>query len=329
MQYTKHTLKKEIFTFVIAAHAVLLALLFFCDKGDFEQEKFLIKTNSLAATVVFMPLHKRVPAQSVKSASTDTQKSRRVMSHDAYQKALDRKKAVKKAVKKPPAPKKPIVSKPVVKTVTTEKKSVTSKADVKSPTTLRQEKVKAIVEKNKPKTVKQAVKAVAKKAEVKSIVDKKHEKKIATKEVKQPEKIQEVTPVEPAKVEEAKISEPLKIDEVVASDVQEVSTVEDEEDDDIDLDNVSFVGRYDLEKYEIEEKIKTEIAKHWKSPIGIAKTVTCELGIVVGLDGKVLQVTIKKGSGSLVYDMSAKAAAYQSRFPKEVCGKEFTIVLGA
>ena len=96
----------------------------------------------------------------------------------------------------------------------------------------------------------------------------------------------------------------------------------------IDLDNIILVGSYDYEKNEIAASIKNEIEKYWKSPIGASKSTTCELLINVGLDGKATKVTVKKGSGSLVFDMSARAAVYQSQFRKEICGKEFIIVLG-
>ena len=341
MQYTKATFKKEIFLFVVAAHFLCLMLLLFFDKGDFEQERFLIKTNSLASTVVFMPLHKRVPVHEQKSASAESKdKSRKVMSHDAYQKAIERRKKAKKQKKIVSVPKKTGQAQKSAKPVNVEKTAVVKNVDkVKAPTTLHHEKVKAVVEKKAVKSSK-----VADKKELKKLVEQKkpvsEKKQVEKNQKKEEKKIVQKVPEPKAVVEENPIIEQLPVHEETVPVVQAATVVEDierardvhgddEDENEFDVDDVSFVGRYDLEKYEIEEKIKTVIAKHWKSPICVAKTVTCELGIVVGSDGKALQVDIKKGSGSMAYDMSARAAAYQSCFPKEVCNKTFTIVLGS
>ena len=184
---------------------------------------------------------------------------------------------------------------------------------------------KKIAEKSvdKKKVVEKTVEKVAKKE---SIAEKKEQ--AAAETDKKIEPVAQVAPVqpEPVKQEAPELVQTVQPDqEIIESD--DLDDVAD--DTDIDLHNVSFVGRYDLEKYEIEEKIKTEITKHWKFPFGVSKTTSCELSVTVGTDGNALLVTVKKSSGVLVYDMSAKAAAYQSRFPKEVYGKEFTIVLGS
>ena len=162
----------------------------------------------------------------------------------------------------------------------------------------------------------------------------------------------EKKPVEPsvAKIPEKKDTEEVKaiqpIEQVeeqqeVASAVQPEESIaqiesddsddgsDDDDEDDIDLDNITFVGRYDMETREIKESIQKEIAKYWKPPVGIAKTTKCEFLVLVGPDGKVVKVEVRKKSGSLAYDISGRAAIYQSHFKKELCGKEFIIELGA
>lgn len=348
VQYTKKTLKKEIFISVMVAHCVLLMLLIVSQKGDFEHEKFLINTNSLGSTVVFMPLHKKVALQQPSNVVQNPSQSRRVITHEAYQKALAsaQKKSKPAVVPKKVAPKK---STPVAQPI----KKVTTPATPaeKSPTTIKSEKLMPVVQKKKIEAVKKVVapepkKVVEKSVDKKKVVEKPVEKAVTKKaEVPVKKEIATEKKIEPAPAGIAQKVEPVaqvasvkdqpveqKVPELVQAvqSDQEIIESDDLDDsvEDIDLSSVSFVGRYDLEKYEIEEKIKTEITKHWKFPFGVNKTTSCELGITVGVDGKALLVMIKKSSGVLVYDMSAKAAAYQSRFPKEVYGKEFTIVLG-
>lgn len=371
MQYTKHIFFKEILIFVVAAHCLGLLLLFYSERKDFEQEKFLIKTDTLGTTVVFMPLQKRVSAGQ-KKAQTDTlKKVRHIISHEAYEKAVARKNKVEKKQKKLSVKS----NLTAAQSTKIEKKLAVNQAKGKEKnlTTLHQEKVKPVVEKKSVKTVplqaKKAAEKIAAQKEKELALKKAIEKKAAAEKMerkkKELEKLLEKKKIVQAEVEKKKIADKKAAEKIVEDKVQEVKKmivdeaiditeeqavqkiekvaaivpiVEEsfenneellDQEDTIDLDNVSFVGRYDLEKYEIEEKIKKEIAQHWKSPIGMSKTATCELEITVGIDGKVLHVKIKKGSGSLAYDMSSKAAVYQCRFPKEVCGKEFTIVLGS
>lgn len=326
------------------AHCLILILLFSCQTADFEHDKFFITTNSLASTIVFMPLHKRVPAQIKKSLSDTLDQSRRLISYDAYQKALEKK---KKSVKTASLKKHTAIKQPVKQQIVEKIAPVKNNSTVQSPTSLRQEKVTP-VEKKKVAAVTKAFKSLHQKTidtslDKKKLVDatpKKELVPVVKKEVRQ-EKAPVIVPqavVQKSLLEKKNpIIDPVKIHESLMS-AEQVESIKpqaladnnciDEQDDDIDVDDISYVGRYDLEKHEIEGKITAEIEKHWKSPIGISKTVSCELYIVVGLDGKALSVTITKGSGMLAYDMSGKAAAYQSFFPKEVCGKEFTIVLG-
>jgi len=305
-------------------HGLAVILFFIFNKGKFEHEKFIINNNNLSSTIVFMPLKKRVSQDEKNNRSQVVDQSRKVINYDVYQKALGQKnkksvdkKIEKKSVKIPTQKNKPVVVKQAVKSIN----------KTKVATTLHSEKNKKAVEvkKTEPVQVKKSL------DEKKLSVTKEVEKQKVTSSEKVVKPVQDVN-----KEQNKKIVETSKQEEAI-NDIQsekiENERVDVSQDDiiehNIDVDDVSFVGRYDLEKYEIQERIKTEIYKYWKAPIGIAKTAVCELVIFVGSDGKVLRVVIQKGSGSLVYDISCRAAAYQSQFPKEFCGKEFIIELGA
>jgi len=341
VQYTKHTFIKEIFSFVFFVHVLLVMLLFVGGTSNPKKEKFVINSNNLSSTVVFLPLHKRVPQNKNSSQSTSLDQKRKVVSYDAYQKALQQKN--KKHVKKTESKiEKKVVQAPAAKKQIDQKKQAVKVEKpvqkVKAATTLQHEKSKLKVQKKASKQVE--VKKVLTQSEKKSLEKKSVEKKnsaikavekVAVKaQEKKTEPVQDlkVDPVQEPEQPQA-IEHVVELDSVLAAIVENDHTQDDTIDDDINLDDISFIGRDDLEKHEIQERIKLEIEKHWKAPIGIAKTAVCELAILVDIHGEVLQVTIQKSSGSLVYDMSCRSAVYQSQFPKEVYGKEFIIELGS
>lgn len=341
MQYTKHTFIKEIFLFVFGVHVLLVMLLFIGDKSDAKKDKFVINGNKLSSTVVFLPLHKRVPQHKNNTQSTLLDQKRKIVSYDAYQKALKQKNK-KRAKKTESKIEKKVVQAPAAKKQIDQKKQAVKVEKpvqkVKAATTLQHEKSKSKVEKKvlKKPEVKKVLTQSEKKSLEKKAVEKKNSaikavEKVAVKaQEKKIEPAQDLKIDDVQEVEQPQAIEPvIQVKSVLAAIVENDDSQDGTVDDDINLDDISFVGRDDLEKHEIQEKIKIEIEKHWKAPIGIAKTAVCELAILVGVDGEVLQVVIQKSSGSLAYDISCRSGAYQSQFPKEVYGKEFIIELGS
>ena len=328
-------------------HVLIVMLLFVGDASNAKKEKFVINSNNLSSTVVFLPLHKRVPHNKNTSQLTSLDQKRKVVSYDAYQKALQQKnkkreKNKKRAKKTESKIEKKVVQAPAAKKQIDQKKQAVKVEKpvqkVKAATTLQHEKSKLTVEKKSSK--KTEVKKVLTQSEKKSLEKKSVEKKnSASKAVEklavkaQEKKIEPVQDLKDYPVKEIEQSQAIQsvveVESVLAPIVENDDTQDNTIDDEINLDDISFIGRDDLEKHEIQERIKLEIEKHWKAPIGIAKTAVCELVISVDIHGEVLQVTIQKSSGSLVYDMSCRSAVYQSQFPKEVYGKEFIIELGS
>ncbi|HSW77095.1 MAG TPA: TonB C-terminal domain-containing protein [Candidatus Saccharimonadales bacterium] len=99
--------------------------------------------------------------------------------------------------------------------------------------------------------------------------------------------------------------------------------------DDIDMDNVVFVGYQQLENSIISSQIQQEILQHWNPPIGIPAGVTCQLLVHVNGQGKADTIKITKGSGRLVFDVTARKAIDACVFPKEIWNKNNTITLGS
>lgn len=348
VQYNKRYFFKDIFFFVLFLHIFLLGILFVYDTSKFHQQKFVINTDHLQSTIVFMPLHKRVLQK--KSSSTQTleqTQNRHVMSYDEYQKKIaeQQSKEIKPVVKhmqeKIIAPKVKDLSAPKVKSamVGSAKTSLRIiKTELSKKVTLANKKsvekkiaIKQAVSKN---TVAQEKIEVKKKTEQKIVADKKNEKNSI---VPQPL----IEKEEPKKNDKIKIEptiSPQKIDAVTEKVIQQKLDTHDLSVDplqgrdpefvEVDLENISFIGSLDLEMMQIKEQIQNQIAQYYKPPVGMSKKTVCEFSIVVGFDGKAHRVVIKKSSGSIAHDICARAALLKVIFPKEVIRKEIIIELG-
>lgn len=460
--YNKRCFFKEVFTFVFVVHLILLGVLFLCDNGKYHQERFVVDTNNLQSTVVFMPLQKRVPAKTGGSSAIKSgKKNRKVMSLNEYESKLAKQNQKKKplpakkaAQNKKSQAKAELKLEPKMIEHKVEQSVLVAKVEEKSPTVLqnsvtdlRKEKElqkkaadqakkladkkladqKAVLEKEKKKKLEIEAKKKAedaKKLEAKKLAEKKkledakaaEAKKLAEKQklssfakatadkeaevkkkaaqekakmleqekqkkidaekqrkadeaekladeqekkklaaqklVEEKEKQQKViddqikqqkelkVAADKAKqqaVEQAKVApaiQPAVLEEIVIEpatfDVQDQqeTRVEDDDDEVLDLTNVSFVGSRDLEMLQIKEQIQAEIVKYYKPPVGINKKAVCDASVLVGAGGKATRVTVKKSSGSVANDMCARAALLKVVFPKEVIGKEIIIALG-
>jgi hypothetical protein len=388
VQYNKRCFFKEIFIFVFVLHLILLGILFLCDTAKFHQERFVINTNNLQSTVVFMPLKKRVTEQhEVGNSGQKKDGAPKVISHNDYKKKLAADKVKKK--KAVQAKKKALIPKPISKPIAKKILASAIKVEPKknSPTMLQQEKNKKL-EEDKAKALAtkkaadlakvQADKAKALAAKKKAALEKEkalladkkklaalskatadkekkaaEEKKLADKALedkkkKVEEKIEPKIEKQPDIVVEEKITPKIEqavIEQIISEIVHEQDDSQDvlaqaltqveaelqdvsEDEEELDLDNISFIGSRDLEMMQIKQQIQAEIVKYYKPPVGIAKTAVCKLVFVVGSDRKAIRVTVKKSSGSMANDMCARAAVLKVPFPKEIIGKEITIELG-
>lgn len=321
-------------------HVLGLCMLFFCDKGKFHRERFEINATTLPSTIVFMPLQKRVEQKPVTPVHGQKQPDAYTkMSHHAYEKKIDERKQqdiakkvspakkvvphTKKAEKKAIAPQKAVAQIPAVKPVKHTQQAVQKKNNILEAT--KQTAIKPV-----PKSVEKTALAAKKLPEQQPVEKKEHltpvqEKKIiATKKdqkLDQQEKIVEVTNVEKVQdVQDRQVVQPLKpIDEPKKSVL---------ESDNLNPEEVTFVGSLDLEMIQIKEKIHQQVAHYYTPPVGLSKKALCELVVYVGSTGKAERITVKKSSGSIANDVSARAALLQVLFPKEVIGKEIIVELG-
>lgn len=71
--------------------------------------------------------------------------------------------------------------------------------------------------------------------------------------------------------------------------------------------------------------IQKELGTCWKPPVGLKKDLVCTIGVQYARDGTIADLGVKKPSGVLVYDISARTAVQKMQLPRWAAGKEFTI----
>lgn len=67
------------------------------------------------------------------------------------------------------------------------------------------------------------------------------------------------------------------------------------------------------------------VAQQWAPPVGIAHDKVCEVSAEIGWDHKAAKIWISGKSGILMYDIAARKAVMQTKFPLWTCGKTITI----
>lgn len=312
---------------------VLVLILGTCSYFGFnEHERFVISSRHGNTVYVLTPLQKQVKT-SVKQSKESSVKSSKVIDYGTYEQL---KKQQKKEVEK----KNTVIAQPVQ----AKKKS---KALASSLAALKE--INQVAQKKAQITISEV--QVAKKVDLEKKATSPVPKKINVVKNQKSLKTQPVV-----QLKEEKAIEPLKQDVVVQKehnhkescdqlkDVVELSSTETSAiepsqnldkanqevlaQDDIDVDNVTFIGYEQLDSLAVQNKIQQMVQQNFKSPIGIKKDVSCELTVLVGDSGKSKTVTMVRSSGILIYDTSARAMLYKIEFPKEVWNKTITIVLG-
>jgi hypothetical protein len=357
VQYNKRSFFKDICIVVFITHLFCLALLFLYDTGKFHQERFVINSADLKSTIIFMPLQKRVVEKNetvVQTHTKDTEPT--ILNHDFYQKKLLSKgkkqkkgkvisetKVLKAEIQKNIIPQKPPVQfQPAKKLATTLQQEKNKKIDtakiladkkvtdkkIKAALSLQKkavvEKKESLIKKIPEKKVEDEKKDIIQDAQVDTPADKNSMKKLAQQDKKNEKSTEKELVAEPEKqvtVENMSQQENFDISNHVDNGVQDLE-------DATDLQDIAFVGSYDLEMMQIKKQIQIQMVKYYKPPLGISKKAVCELMVLVGVSGKAERVTIKKSSGSLANDMCARAAVLKVEFPKEIIGKEIIVELG-
>lgn len=301
-----------------ACHLLLAFLFFFIYRGHYERFSFEVHSKKQGRPVLFLPL---------KSCNALLRSSNVVKAIRPKASAVQQKKAVvasnvqkKPAVK--PQPKNNAAAKPVTKQQPKQpiaaKKEMPKPNNAKKPaTTMTAQTEKKAVTKNVPpgKSTPSSKKT--------AVAQKKPE---PTKPVQKIVKNESVSQKQPEikkdlmeKHNEPKVQAPTITDPAAAlPDTIELALGDD--------DNV-----YD-EMYAVSPEvariyfgIQKELGSCWKPPVGLKKDLVCTIVVQFARDGTIADLSVKKPSGVLVYDISARSAVQKMQLPRWASGKEFTI----
>ena len=71
--------------------------------------------------------------------------------------------------------------------------------------------------------------------------------------------------------------------------------------------------------------VQEEIMTRWRPPMGLPKDLVCTISVRLDRQGGIVNTTVKKPSGVLIYDLAANQAAQEMKLPQIAWGKEFSI----
>lgn len=87
-----------------------------------------------------------------------------------------------------------------------------------------------------------------------------------------------------------------------------------------------YIGRADLKDLQMFTELQAVLLKNWQPPTGFGTEVECVVELVVGPEGEIMQLEIKKSSNILAYDLSVRRNFHDMVLPKIAANKTFTIV---
>lgn len=93
--------------------------------------------------------------------------------------------------------------------------------------------------------------------------------------------------------------------------------------------DVEFHENRERDDVATSEKLEQMVCRHWNPPVGMSKGIACTMEIAVNSKGRATKVKIIKGSGTLIYDTTARKAMLNisEDYPKEVWGTTFNFTL--
>jgi|GEM_PF-1184911 len=351
----------ELIFFVFCAHVMIFGLFVLFSSLHHQQEQFSISLGQSGSTYVLMPLQKKVSDSGLsrKRKETGSITKSKVIDYETYQKHKKAKRHHKKILKKHS------VAKVKAKAVASKRASVQMEHEpivplsealvsrVLEPKTLRVKKASLTLQALPKSKLSPKTKVKSSKLKVKQVEqiltleipyfepDPVAEIEVAVTQSVQPQTVQpqivELQISIPTESPEAVIV-PLEI-EAVEPEVlhaeqsleQQIEVSKNDEDDlsdDIDLEQVVFFGREQLDNSIVASKLKQAVEQCWNPPVGIKKGTSCQMRVHVNSRGKAEEVKIIQSSRILMYDSPARKALFAMHYPKEVWNKTITIALG-
>lgn len=205
-----------------------------------------------------------------------------------------------------------------IKPTTAVKTEVRKLVQKKAPTVMVAPKVATpiVAEIKKPeiKPASSSAKALADKPIKKEVAKVEPEKKIPVPAKQEVAKIEPPTPVikpGPIKKETVKAPESSPIAPPLAAIIPNNAIVSD--------------NYREVEALRRHAQLQNEIVKCWKPPFGISPECACDISFFVSDAGKLHDIKVTKGSGVVMYDISARQALYAMNMPKWTYGKQIII----
>lgn len=303
--------------FTLVAHLMILGIAIFFSGMTRHKDRFVVSTQKRSTVYVLTPYKKQARQSNVRGSTISSSKASKVINYQTYQQLQKQKKSGLKIKKK-----------------TKQSKSLISAQKMKKK--IAEKKVGAVIKKKnqeqaalaKPKLAMVNVDVVETIDSAKKKPSKKHipEKVPVEKTVPEIEPKVEALKSEPVVEQVSKdLSDPIKKEAKLAeTDGEEIE----QELEDIDLDDVTFIDSERWDSLDVQHKIQQKVQENFKSPIGIGKEVSCECTVLIGQTGKSSKVTMVKSSGIRVYDISVRAMLVTVDFPKEVWNRTITVVVG-
>lgn len=315
---------------VFCLHVAIMLLYGFvawCFSG---KQKFSISLSDQGATYVLMPLQKYVvqdKSRVVVAAEHTKHKKSRLIDHETYQRKKNS--SNKKLIIKSKSKSSKNVASLSLKTGTksqSQQASLTLSSINKNKVVFKPQKVKpAIVE------IKELQESVGE--------QKKVDEPVIVPSVGQVADVQKLAEV--GKSDHAVDSDVLQNQQAEIQDLVEVQeSVQQlptdqkdfldsvDHDDDLQEEQVVFIGYEQLDQSLINSKIQHTVQQNWTPPVGMLKNISCDIRLKIGSDGTAVEAKIIKDSGVFVYDASARKTLLNIKYPKEVWNKTITITLG-
>lgn len=309
----------HIIGFVFTVHMAFAVIAFFMGWWYNGKNNFTISLHEQAATYVLMPFHKTVDTKKNKrTSSVHSHKKSNIINYDSY---VNKKNVRKKNKVVTSLTKKNQIPKKVISVKTTPSKK-TSKQQVQVEPivsmVLQVPKTEKLLKGKKKKSSKIKIQTLSEQAVSEQI----KQDKVITEEIK----VQHVTPeqvapeqVAPEHVTSAQVES--ELDSELKKELEIVSVIATQEDDDIDLDSVVFIGNQDLDERLLGQKVQQLVVQHWTPPAGITSGKSCKIRVKVDKDGQGIDAQVVTGSGVFMYDRSLRQATLVDGYPKELCGK--------
>lgn len=296
----KRTFFLKLCGIVFVCHVLLLLFATFLYKPSHEYERFDTLNRVKTELIVFCPLQKKLKDKK-NNKSFNKNKEQKIIGLDQYQKSLMQQKA------------KGETRKESVSVISVKKPSLQIAREKRGTKAVKSSRV---VQKDNSKSSEISLEVVE------------HEEIVIEIEVQKQVKQEKVAALENQDVKDksVEIKQELPVQQAVLAQVtsQEVEPLSD----DIDLEDVTFVGYQELESLKIGQQIQSVIEQCFKPPLGVAQGISCECCVSIDGVGRASRIVIQKSSKVPAFDIASRSCLQKVSFPQEVRNKTIIIVLG-